>query len=124
MKEEALAKDTKLSKAFEHDKDPETVMLVAAGVKGSGVSNKPYRYIENYSLKDVKVWICADEEGWIPAQRNAWRRVGTQKPMSMMRVFCCARASVCGGFCVFMRLFMSTFCVFGSTQKDKITGMI
>ncbi|KAM3572612.1 hypothetical protein VYU27_005405 [Nannochloropsis oceanica] len=54
MKEEALAKDTKLSKAFEHDKDPETVMLAAAGGKGSGVSNKPYRYIENYSLKDIK----------------------------------------------------------------------
>jgi len=55
LKEEALAKDTKLSKAFEHDKDPETVMRAAAGGKGSGVSNKPYRYIENYSLKGVKV---------------------------------------------------------------------
>lgn len=61
MKEEALAKDTKLSKAFEHDKDPETVMRAAAGGKGSGVSNKPYRYIENYSLKGVKVWICLVE---------------------------------------------------------------
>ena len=60
MKEEALAKDTKLSKAFEHDKDPETVMRAAAG--GKGVSNKPYRYIENYSLKGVKVWICVDEK--------------------------------------------------------------
>ncbi len=72
MKEEALAKDAKLSKAFEHDKDPETVMRAAAGGKGSGVSNKPYRYIENYSLKSVKVWICLverRERGWLHSKK-------------------------------------------------------
>jgi hypothetical protein len=93
MKEEALAKDMNLSKAFEPDKDPETVMRAAAGGKGSGVSNKPYRYIENYSLKSVKVWICVIGKrgiGWCHIEKlgQARRNAKTDKP-------CLVRAHIC-----------------------------
>jgi hypothetical protein len=82
-----------LSKAFEHDKDPETVMRAAAGGKGSGVSNKPYRYIENYSLKSVKVWICVIGKGgigWRHIEKlgQARRNAKTDKP-------CLVRAHIC-----------------------------
>lgn len=72
MKEEALAKDTKLSRAFEHEKDPETVMRAVAGGKGSGVSNKPYRYIDGYSLKGTKVCLCEVEKKG--AVMGAWTK--------------------------------------------------
>jgi hypothetical protein len=81
MREEALAKDTKLSQVFEYEKDPET-RLQAAAKDRSGVIDKPYRYIQDYSLKGVKVrlkcntpshfsgaWTSCAKHGDVPVMR-------------------------------------------------------
>lgn len=82
-----LAQDTKLSRAFEHEKDPETVMRAAAGGKGSGVSNKPYRYIDGYSLKGTKVSFWGvGRRGEVMTAWTQGRRIVFRWPASLRAV--------------------------------------
>jgi hypothetical protein len=77
MREEDLAKDAALARAFEHEKDAETHARAAAAVAGAEAGGagggggssaskqaakqaaaallKPYRYVENYTLRGTNV---------------------------------------------------------------------
>lgn len=72
MREEDLALDAALARAFEHEKDAETHARAVAEVAGAGAGgagsagrkqaaaaalSKPYRYVENYTLRGPKVWM-------------------------------------------------------------------
>lgn len=80
MREEDLAQDAALARAFEHEKDAETHARAAGAVAGAGAGGagsagrkqaakeaaaallKPYRYVENYTLRGPKVWIDMGRE--------------------------------------------------------------
>lgn len=58
MREEDLAKDAALARAFEHQKDAEAHAVAEAGGAGGNKQAalaKPYRYVENYTLRGPKV---------------------------------------------------------------------
>ena len=57
MKEEELGRNAALARSFEHEKDMEAAAgaVAASGSVAAAAASKPYRYIEDFSVRTSKV---------------------------------------------------------------------
>lgn len=100
MREEDLAKDAALAHAFEHQKDAEAHAASGAEAGSAGgnsskqaggkqaAASKPYRYVENYTLRGPKVRprcvVCllgvGCGEAWVSGALHGRRMLQTHDP--------------------------------------------